>query len=122
MPGVFNSLLIARTAAGQLGTAGRWPADCATPFRRVMAGVATQHRSDTDVANTALLAVVNVTLVNYSSSGAGGQQQPAYAFEPCARCQAYRGGSTTHVSGLRFVQQGLPALAAWSWGHQVGGG
>jgi hypothetical protein len=126
MPGVFSSLLLARTSAGQLGTAGRWPADGADGAlpRRVVAGVSAQHRGDTDLAaNTALMAVVNVTLVNFTSgAGGSGQQQPAYAFVLCARCQPFRGGSTTHVSGLRFVQQsGLPSLAAWSWGHQVRG-
>ena len=89
-----------------------------------MAAVATQHASDTDYAlNTGLMAVVNVTMVNYTAVAGGGgqQQQQAYAFEPCGRCQAFRGGSTTQVSGLRFVQPGLPSLVAWSWGHQVGG-
>lgn len=29
-----------------------------------------------------------------------------------------QGGSTTFTRGLKFIQDGLPALAQWSWGSQ----
>ena len=119
MPFLTNTLLLARTAAGQLGTAGRWPAS----GRRV-AGVATQSRSGVwDTAGCATLAIANVTFVNYTVGGgaaANSSSQPFYAFEPCGRCLQYQGGTTTLVSGLRFVQSGRPSLAFWSWGQQVG--
>ena len=117
MAGLSNALLISRTAAGQLGSAGRWPAT-----GRRIAGVATQSRGGPYSAGNAavsqsLLSIVNVTLVNYTLSGGG---QTLFAFEPCGRCQVFQGGATTSMAGLRFVQPGLPALASWSWAHQVG--
>lgn len=34
---------------------------------------------------------------------------------PCCPIPASQGGSTTFTSGLKFIQDGLPALASWSW-------
>ena len=117
MPSLSSALLLARTAAGQIGTAGRWPAS----GRRV-AGVATQSRAGLgDTAGCGTMAVTNVTFANFTAGGgaAGNNSQPFYAFEPCGRCLQYQGGTTTLVSGLRFVQPGRPSLAFWSWGQQV---
>ena len=117
MVGLSNALLLARTAAGQQGTAGRWPA-----VGRRIAGIATQSRGGrVESESNSLFSLVNVTFVNYimNSSSNGTTSQPFYAFEPCGRCQMYQGGTTTPTAGLRFVQQDLPALASWSWAHQV---
>jgi hypothetical protein len=122
-----NSLLLSRTAAGQLGTAGRWPAS----GRRV-AGVSTQGRGSSgsggggdtrlpaDTASVAALAIINVTLVNFiPGGGMPNSSQPFFAFEGCGRCLQYQGAASALVSGLRFVQPGRPALAFWSWAQQV---
>ena len=117
---VSNALLLARTAAGQAGTAGQWPASS-----RLVAGVATQSRpsGSYDTAACGVMAVMNVTFINYTAGGgASNSSQPFYAFEPCARCLQNQAGMTTLTSGLRFVQSGRPSLAFWSWGHQVGCG
>lgn len=108
MAGLQNSMLIARTAEGQVGSAGAWPMD------RKVTGVIMQSPPLGESRHTALSSLINVTFSGYT----GGQ---FYALEACGKCKTFQGGATTHTAGLRFVVPtgvGL-GLSKWSWGHQV---
>jgi hypothetical protein len=102
---VFNSIIIGQSAAGQEGSAGDWPS------RRGVRGIITASAPASASRHTALMAVSNVTFVNFT----GGQ---LYALEACAKCAVNEGGSTTVTSGLQFLQPGVPAVSLWSWAHQ----
>ncbi len=103
--GLFNSIVIGQSSAGQEGSAGDWPS------RRAVRGVVTASAPAAASRHTALMAVSNVTFVNFT----GGQ---LYALEACGKCASSEGGSTTVTSGLQFVQPGVPAVSLWSWAHQ----
>lgn len=110
-PGIRNSLIISRTEAGKQGTAGVWPSG------RGVRGLLTQSPPPGHAKHSSLLSAVNVTFVNFTLAAEQGQFR---ALEHCAKCKTFQGGGTTFTQGLKFIQEGLPALADWSWGHQGG--
>lgn len=59
------------------------------------------------------MSVINVTFVNFTTSDIQFR-----ALEACGKCKNFQGGATTFTRNLTFIQQGKPALADWSWGHQ----
>jgi hypothetical protein len=59
------------------------------------------------------MSVINVTFVNFTTS-----DSQFRALEACGKCKNFQGGSTTFIRNLTFIQQGKPAVADWSWGHQ----
>ena len=111
MAGVFNTLMMPRTAAGNRGTAGQWPS------QRKVVGLTTQGPPSSLFSGaapdlqSALMSVVNVTFVNFTGSYS--------ALEACGKCKNGEGGATTSVAGLKFLQPGFPFLAYWTWAHQV---
>ncbi len=107
MPGLFNSVVLSRTAEGNQGTAGVW--DTANK----VAGINSHSPPMGEPRHTAPMAIVNVTFVNYT----GGQ---FVALEACGKCKVQQGGATASMAGIKFVQEGFPALSTWSWSHQVG--
>ena len=106
MAGLFSSLVISRTAAGNRGSAGQWPSG------RKVTGIITQSPVLGDPHHTANLAIKDVTFHNFT----GGQ---FFALEACGKCKTFQGGATSSMAGIKFVQTGFPALSAWSYGHQV---
>ncbi len=107
--GLFDSILVPRTAEGARGTAGRWPSG------RKITGVIMHSPAEFHVKHTALGALSNVTFVNYTYD-AGSQFRGA--LEVCGKCKTFQGGATTFTRALKFIQQGKPMLSEWSWGHQ----
>lgn len=107
MAGIQHSLVVARTAEGQRGSAGSWP----SAWRRI-AGIITHSPVLADPKHSALMSIINVTFQGYE----GGQ---FFALEACGKCKTFQGGATTFVRSARFVQSSqFPALSFWSWGHQ----
>lgn len=100
MAGLSNSLIISRTTVGRQGSAGAWPSS------RGIRGVLTQSAPLGDPKHSALLALTNVTLVNFT----GGQ---FFALEACSKCKTFQGGATTWTAGMKLLQSGRPALASW---------
>uniref|UniRef100_A0A383WCP6 Fibrocystin-L n=1 Tax=Tetradesmus obliquus TaxID=3088 RepID=A0A383WCP6_TETOB len=107
MAGVQDSLIISRTEAGRQGTAGAWPSN------RGVRGLITQSPPHAHPRHSALMSVINVTFVNFTTSNSQFR-----ALEACGKCKNFQGGATTFTRNLTFIQQGKPALADWSWGHQ----
>jgi hypothetical protein len=79
--GIQNSLVISRTEVGQRGSAGRWPSG------RGIRGLITHSPPLGDPRHTALLSLLNVTLVDWA-----GQQ--FRALEACAKCKTFQVGGT----------------------------
>ena len=119
LAGVFSTTLYGRTAAGAVGTAGRWP----NATRRI-AGVATQSSVPGSSYHQSGLALVNVTFARAYLTGRLAVTPRApwpqhYALEPCARCAPSTGGATAFLAGAQFVDgaagdeaAALAALAA----------
>ncbi|KAG2496270.1 hypothetical protein HYH03_005503 [Edaphochlamys debaryana] len=113
MAGITNMTIYARTSTGNVGTAGQWPSG-----RRV-AGIITQSPVLGDPKHSALMAITNVTFVDFSATAP--LVGPEYsALEACGKCKTFQGGATTFTSGLKFITtDGSPTkLSTWSWGHQ----
>ncbi|KXZ43941.1 hypothetical protein GPECTOR_77g37 [Gonium pectorale] len=110
MSGLHNATLYARTDTGRYGTAGDWPSG------RYVTGVIAQSPLMGHQFHSALMSLVNVTFVDYTS--ATGMR----ALEHCGKCKKYQGGATCFTAGLQFISTSepslLPSLAGWTWGHQ----
>eukprot|EP00798_Chlamydomonas_sp_ICE-L_P018974 gene18974-25550_t len=105
MAGVTNSIVVARTSQGQAGTAGQWNSS------RQISAITTQSPVQADSKHSALLSIMNVTFVDF----AGGQFT---CLEACGKCKHFQGGAPTFLGGLSFLQNGVPTLSKWAWGHQ----
>lgn len=107
MSGVFNALVIARTAEGQRGSLQNdWYSD------RRIGGVVTPQTLVGTWQHHANFAIINVTFVGFL----GGQFR---CLETCAHCKDFVGGNTAFCQGLRFLPFGSkPLLTTFSWGHQ----
>jgi hypothetical protein len=75
--GIQNALVISRTEVGQRGSAGRWPSG------RGIRGVITHSPPLGDPRHTALLSLLNITMVDW----AGEQFR---ALEACAKCKTFQ--------------------------------
>ena len=95
MAGVQNALLIARTAEGMQGTAGRWPSN------RKITGIITQSAVQGDNKHSALLSLINVTFVGFVGQGSNG----LWALEACGKCKTFQGGSTSFTQGLQASRE-----------------
>ncbi|PNH07097.1 Fibrocystin-L [Tetrabaena socialis] len=110
MAGLRNAVLVSRTVAGQLGTAGQWPSG------RKIAAFIGQSPPLGNSKHSALLSLINVTFVDWTGN-------QFFALEACGKCKTFQGGATTFMAGLSFVQSNttlfpFPALSSWSYGHQ----
>ena len=107
MPGLHNSLVVARTVEGQVGTAGYWP----KPGRGIR-GLITQ--SPKGITDRCMLGVTNVTFHGFT----GGSY---FALEACGKCKDDQGAASTYFQQITMRGAGLDekyAIAKWTWPHQ----
>eukprot|EP00798_Chlamydomonas_sp_ICE-L_P008885 gene8886-3764_t len=106
MAGIASSIIIARTAEGRIGTAGRWPS-----AGRKIAAITTQSPIQGHPRHSALLSIMDVTFVGFSET-------PYTCLEACGKCKNFQGGAPAFTGGLKFIQDGYPILSLWTWNHQ----
>lgn len=101
MPGLVNSVIVARTDEGMQSTAGWWN------YGRGNRGLITQSRNS-------LLQVSNVTFVGYE------EDSEFVALEACGKCKFRQGGVTTHFANITWYNPhgGMVKIADWSYSHQ----
>ncbi|QDZ24800.1 fibrocystin-L [Chloropicon primus] len=108
MAGLHDSLVVAKSSEGFVGTAGYWPSS------RGIRGLITQ--SPKPITSTAILAVSNVTFYGFTDS-----DPQFFALEACGKCKDRQGAASTYFEKISMKGTGMsekPAITSWTWAHQ----
>ena len=108
MAGIQTALIVARTALGQVGTAGYWPSS------RGIRGIITTSSPQEVIGAGSFMSVTNALLSGWTGSQFVG-------LEACATCRPFTGGFATYFQGTTFVNPSISGganVANWTWAHQ----